>query len=328
MAFVVLIAKNGGFSALRVYVGGRSPDALYLTELGSYVWYAPRLVVPASFCLFALAVRQRSRKIGIGAAFALAATLLLTVPMGARIFLLPLLGGIVVFVYVHRRKRPSVFALLALMVIALFASYAAVIVREPGRRESAGSQFAMLVERPSQVFHLVLYRGDAEMAPALAGALTVVPERLGYRYGGASIGALFVRPIPRQLWHGKPEPDGRRIVAAVWPDLTGYFEPSYSTLLSFYWDFGIAGVLAGMVMFGIGCRALYEWFLRHADSFGAQLIFSVALWFVVVETRDGPVDTVVFAGVILLPLVLLERFSALRRTRLRRLDQRPRLSAR
>jgi hypothetical protein len=248
--------------------------------------------------------------------------------MGARIFLLPLLGGIVVFVYVHRLKRPSVFALLALTVIALFASYAAVIVREPVRRESAGSQFAMLVERPGQVFHLILYRGDAEMAPALAGALTVVPEQLGYRYGGSSIGALFVRPIPRQLWHGKPEPDGERIVEEVWPNLAGNFAPSYSTLLPFYWDFGIAGVVAGMALFGIGCRALYEWFLRHADSFGAQLIFSASLWFVVLGTRDGPVDTVVFAGIILLPLVLLERLSVLRRTRLHQLDEGPRLSTR
>ena len=46
-------------------------------------------------------------------------------------------------------------------------------------------------------------------------------------------GRLFVRPIPRQLWRGKPQPGNERVVAAAWPNLAGYFAPSFSPLLSF-----------------------------------------------------------------------------------------------
>jgi hypothetical protein len=328
LALLALVTRFSGLSALRILVHGRSEEEARLSHESSYVWYAARLFVPAALCLLALALRERSRRIGVAAALLIAASLLVTIPLGSRIFLLPLLGGIFVLVYVRRGTRPSPLLLAVLAVAALFASYAAVIVREPERRQNAGAQFALLVHRPYHLFDLILYRGDAEMAPVLAGALTVVPERFGYRYGRASVGEIVVRPIPRQLWHGKPEPGDERIVAAVWPRLSGHFHPSFSSLLSFYWDFGIAGVMWGMAVFGIGCRALYEWFRRHADSFAAQLIYSAALWYVVVGVRDQPVDTIVLASFVVLPLILLERFSASRWASVRRSLARARVSQR
>jgi hypothetical protein len=285
----------------------RNQDVTKASSSSSYVWYASRLVVPAALCLTALAVRERSKRLGLGAAFAVAASLFLTVPIGSRIFLLPLFGGIIAFAYLHRQRRPSVPVLVGLLVAAFFISYAAVVVREPERRGQAGAEFARLVTKPTQVFSLMLHRGDAEMAPVLAGALTVVPDRLGYRYGGATIGEFFIRPIPRQLWHAKPKPAGEQVVETVWPDLAGFFHPAFSPLLPLYWDFGFAGVFGGMALFGFGCRVIYEWFRRHADRFAAQLIFSAAIWYVVVGVRNEPVDTAVLASFVVLPLILIER---------------------
>jgi hypothetical protein len=275
----------------------------------SYVTYGARLLVPAAVCLVAVAVRDRSRPLAIAAGLFLAVTLALLVPVGSRVFLLPLLGGILVFSYVHRGKRPSPVVLLSLTVAALFVSYAAIVVRDDHARSHLGSEAAKLARRPTLVFDPILRRADADMAPALAGALTVVPEELGYRYGRATLGELFIRPLPRELWHGKPQPSRRQVVEAVWPQLPEHFDPAFSPVLSFFWDFGIPGVLVGMALFGVGCRTLYAWFLRHGREFSAQLIFSVALWYVVVAARNDPVDTVVLASFVVLPLVLIERFA-------------------
>jgi hypothetical protein len=313
---------------LAMGIAGRSDQVGSVAVPSDYATYGARLLVPAALCLAALALRDRSRRIVLAAALALGASLALLAPLGSRVFLLPLLGGIFVFAYIHRRRRPSAFVLLAVMVAALFGSYAAVVVREPQRRDDARAEFTRLLQRPDRVFDLIFHRGDAEMAPVLAGALTAVPDRLGYRYGGATIGDLLVRPIPRQLWQDKPKPGGTQVVATVWPHLSGNFHPAFSPLLSFYWDFGLAGVLGGMAFFGFACRVLYEWFLRHADSFAAQLIFSVALWYVVIGARNEITDTLVHASFVLLPLILLVRFSEPRGSIVRPLLGRARVSQR
>src|SRR5439155_12349941 len=112
-------------------------------------------------------------------------------------------------------------------------------------------------ERPYVALTPVIDGEDAEMAPVLAGALRVVPSRLHYRYGGALLGGLVLRPIPRQLWPEKPQPSGRQVVQVTWPELAkSHFSPEFSPLLVFYWAFGLAGVVAGMALFGLACRTL------------------------------------------------------------------------
>lgn len=332
LALTALAAVAFGALLMRVGHGfladARNQEVTRASSSSSYLWYGSRLVVPAALCLVALAVRERSRRLGIGAAFAIAASLLLTVPIGSRIFLLPLLGGMLVFAYVARQRRPSGRVLLGLTVVALFASYAAIVVRDEHARAHVGAEVVKLARRPDLVFDVILRRGDAEMAPVLAGALTVVPERLGYRYGGATIGQFLVRPIPRQLWHEKPKPAGEQIVESAWPSLAGSFHPAFSPLLPLYWDFGIAGVFGGMALFGVACRALYDWYRRHADEFAAQLVFAVAIWYVVVGVRNEPVDTAVLASFVVLPLILIERLSGSRWTIVRPLRARARLSRR
>jgi hypothetical protein len=154
---------------------------------------------------------------------------------------------------------------------------------------------------------------DAEMAPVLAGALRVVPSQLHYRYGGALFGDLLVRPIPRPLWPGKPQPSETQVIRTVWPALAkDRFQPAFSPLLSFYWDFGLAGVATGMALMGVAFRTLYEWFRRHSASFAAQTIFAVGLWMLVSAVRYNPAQTIVLTCVLVLPLVLVERCANLR----------------
>jgi hypothetical protein len=315
VALLVIVWPVGGYRRFTILLDGQTWEVgQLLSARGSYPLMAAMLVVPAAILLLALGLRERRRGLLAAAALTFAFALGVMVPLGSRTFLLPLVGGAVTLAYVRRGARPRGVTVVALAILAFIASYAAITVREPGKRAQLDVYVQRFVQRPWVAFSPVTKGEDANMAPVLAGALRVVPSDLGYRFGGATLGDLVLRPIPRSVWPGKPKPSRLRVVRAVWPSLAeDGFQPEFSPLLVFYWDFGIAGVFAGMAFFGIACRALYEWFLRHRANFAAQMIFAISLWLVPAGARNDPVETIVFACVLVLPLIVLERCSGLRR---------------
>ncbi len=147
------------------------------------------------------------------------------------------------------------------------------------------------------------------MAPALAGALTAIPDPLGYRFGGATFGDRRTAPVPRELWADKPLPHVTEVTKEVWPVAveTGGFNPAFTPVLSFYWDFGVFGVFAGMALLGVLARSLWEYFLRFRSSFAAQLLFATALCYLVVVLRHDPVLMTVWALILFVPLVAVLR---------------------
>jgi hypothetical protein len=328
VALAVIVWPVGGYRRFTILFDGQTWEVgQLLYAKGSYPLLAVMLVVPAAILLLALGLRERRRGLLAAAALTFAFALGVMAPVGARTFLLPLVGGSVTLAYVRRGARPRAVTVVALVLLAFVASYALITIREPARRAHLDYYVRQFAERPWIAFAPVTEREDANMAPVLAGALRVVPSGFGYRYGGAFFGDLALRPIPRPVWPEKPEPSRLRVVETVWPDLAkDGFQPEFSPLLIFYWDFGIAGVFAGMAFFGIACRTLYEWFLLHRANFAAQMIFAISLWLVVAGARNDPVETIVFACVLVLPLILLERCSGWRRTLPTALRPRARLS--
>jgi hypothetical protein len=330
IALVVMLWPAGGYRRFTILLEGQTDEVGQLIwAKGSYLFMTALLVIPAAIVLLGIAIRDRRRGVIIGAALTCLFALLLMVPLGARTFLLPLVGGGLTLAYISRDKRPRLVTVVGLIVLAVVGSYALAVLREPGVREHFVPMMRHVLERPDTPVQFLLEGEDAEMAAVLAGALNVVPSRLHYRYGRATFGDLALRPIPREVWADKPKTSERQVVEATWPGFAKFgFHPAFSPLLVFYWDFGIAGVFAGMALLGIFCRTLYEWFLRHRGNLAAQMIFAVGLWLVAAAARYSPVDTIVFATFLVLPLILLERFCALRRPIIRPLFARARLSQR
>jgi hypothetical protein len=145
------------------------------------------------------------------------------------------------------------------------------------------------------------------MAPALAAALSVIPERLPHTYGRTIFGDLLLRPLPRALWPEKPQPPRRKLIATIWPVefQRGTINVEFSALVYPYWDFGLLGVLAGLMAGGILARYLYEYLLVRGSTMHGQVLFALALWFVVIGLRDSPVDTVVRGVFVLSPVWLM-----------------------
>ncbi len=311
-ALALVLLPGGGLDAVDTFFGGRSAELSELIDGSSiYLWYGSLVVVPAALIAVAIALSDRRPRVVALAAVLVAVALLRTVPTGNRVFLIVLLGGIVVFAFLRVQRRPGVVALVVGLCLALFASQTVLTFRDSETRDSVGSVLRGLVSAPTHALG-PLYRGpDAEMAPALAGALIVVPDRLGYRFGGATFGDLLVRPIPRQLWPDKPEPPGHQIAVEVWPVAvaTGGFDPAFTPMLSFYWDFAVFGVLLGMAAIGVLARALKEYLAAHIESFAAQLIFAAGLWFLVVALRHDTTLVAVWGLVVFGPLLVVLRLA-------------------
>jgi hypothetical protein len=327
-ALLVIVWPAGGYRRFTILLEGQTWEGSHLISArGSYPLFAAMLVVPATILLLALGLRERRRGLLAAAALTFAFAAGLMIPLGARTFLLPLVAGCVTLAYVSRGARPRAVTVVALVLLAFVVSYALLTVREPARRAHLSYYADQFAHSPWVALTPVIDGEDAEMAPVLAGALRVIPSRLHYRYGATFFGDLALRPIPRPFWPDKPKPSYLRVVRAVWPTLAkDRFQPEFSPLLVFYWDFGIAGVFAGMAIFGIACRTLYEWFLRHRANTSAQVIFVIALWLIVSGARSDPVGTVVLTSFFIFPLILLERCSSLRRPTVSPFRARARLS--
>lgn len=306
VALLVFLPTSEGIESLRLLFRGRTGELAELARSSSnYLWYGSLLFAPAAFVLIGLAMRARTPML-VAAAIVVSALALARVgPVGGRIVLLPLVGGVFILAYVIRDRRPRWLTLASVTAAALVASFFIGHVRDPTDGLTARSAVEELQDRPQAVLDPVLRGADAEMVLALSAALTVVPDELPHRYGGATVGNLVTRPIPRELWPGKPLSPGEKVVSTVWPQYFPDLNPAFSPLLVLYWDFGLVGVVVGMLVFGALARLLYDWFRRYHLAFGAQLVYSVALWLVVIASRDDPVATLALGSFVVLPVVAI-----------------------
>jgi hypothetical protein len=317
-SFVAFLMSSSGFSSLSLIFRGRNPELSQdVARTTFYLWFSFFFLVPATLILVAVGLERR-RKVLLLVGLALGALFLLrTVPLGARIAILPLLGGAFVFYHLRRSRRPSVVVLAALVLIALVGSAFLSDLRGRGTRGESVAQTVVRATRPHRIVAPLVSGPDSEMAPVLAAALTQIPKKLHYTYGRTIFGDLVSRPIPRALWGDKPELPREKLIASLWPieSKRGGINTEFSVLLYFFWDFGIPGVVVGMLLFGVGARTLFEYFQNYRQSTAVQLLYSLALWFVVIGLRNSPVDTFVQLVFVVFPAWLAVRLSEWRGVR-------------
>lgn len=317
LSFLLFVAQSGGLGALSTVLGGRSYALTTLTsESPKYLDYGSLMLVGPAVLLFSL---YRQRQTGAMLALtvvAFAAAAIVRGSSGSRYALLPLFGGMLVFWFVSRGRRPRLLTSVVLIAVALVVSAGIVYGRNAKAETSptAGADYkaglAKAVSSPGAPLEPIIKSGDAAMAPWLTAAMTVIPQQMGYGYGRYMAIDLFTRWIPRQLWSGKPQPPHTQVtdqIAPV-PGTVQYIHPAYSVLMHAYLDFGMFGAL-WLLGYGVMLRALFEWFLIHSRSVPAMLIFSLGVVLTVPALRDNPVDTLILIGVLFLPIALAYRLA-------------------
>lgn len=122
------------------------------------------------------------------------------------------------------------------------------------------------------------------------------PEVWDFQYG-KTILSILITPIPRALWLDKPEVS---MAGKFYEEYYGYSRPAgkgaagYSTVGDFYLNFHVAGIILGMFVFGLFCRAFQVFCLgfdlNKADAAG---ILFFALNALVLVSQAGTISDII-----------------------------------
>jgi hypothetical protein len=321
LAFLLFLEQGGGLSLAQALAGRSATLQAHATGSSAYLANGTLLLVGPPVLLFALYLQRRTRPMLLLVLCSSAAVVLVRGSSGSRLALLPVLGGMFVYWYVSRGRRPGLVTSVVVIGVALIVS-ASIYYGRGGASEAqtnptAGADykagFEKAISSPGAVLDPILKSADGSMAPGLAAAMIMIPQDMDYGYGRYTLTDLATRWIPRGLWPGKPDPPQTQVTQHVAPppnQQTPYWI-TYSILLDGYLDFGMFGALL-LTMYGAILRVLYEWFRQHRNSVSAMLTFSLGICLIPYAIRDGLMDTVVLVGIIFLPIFLAYRFAVSR----------------
>jgi glycosyltransferase involved in cell wall biosynthesis len=281
---------------------------------GAYFTLLAQFAIPGLGLRLSLLVeRGAGRRAIASTATGLVLFLLLTVPTEERGFLIE--GGlIVVAILLMFRPRfrlllvPAVIAGLLLLVVTQAARDAVRIdgTASPAAvaRYLAPDQWTRTLENQFASFQ---WAADVH---AYASAL----------HGTNPLVALLVKPVPRQLWPGKPSGLGAELTATVYPTASAagvnFAVPLYAEL---QFALGAAGALIGLALLGAllaaGLRTALSW-PRPVQPV-ARVLF---LWAGFLLIRGDLSDSVPVAVAALLPLVVIAWWSRVKPPRTLILD--------
>lgn len=159
---------------------------------------------------------------------------------------------------------------LAMGVAALLVLVAVRDVRMLGPTLDQAGQVA-LASLPSSIADLVFaVVREFREAEIFAVLVAITPEVIPFLYGRSYVEVLF-QPIPRVLWASKPVPAGF-MVGQV---LRGVNVGTPSTVMGeLYLNFGVFGIVPGMLLFGLLCAMVDHWLKDNRDSPAVVLVFS------------------------------------------------------
>jgi oligosaccharide repeat unit polymerase len=224
--------------------------------------------------------------------FALLIVIVSQIPnTGSRAFQVPALLSIVVLRYALRGKRPSTRTLLvgALVLFLLGIELPRFYRDSLDLGASLTSIGTSAVSNPQSLLSDFATGADTAMIDDLSAELNVVPDVLPWQWGQTYLNAA-VQWVPRQLWDAKPHVADNDLVHTIDPidyppDTTAGF--SFSVIGEPYLNFGIAGVIAVLVLFGGFWRVFYEWFRRDPSNRSVATIYALSWPWLLVYMRGS-----------------------------------------
>jgi oligosaccharide repeat unit polymerase len=266
------------------------------TKIGYFIAF--QLVPGVALVLIALrftSASPRGRIVAVGLGV-VSIFILLGGGQRGRLFVPLLAAGLVWFKTTRRRIGPRRLAVFGVLVMLLISAVVAV------GRGSAGSRSLTTKNLVTAQFG----SGSDLFAP-LAGLAETVPSRLPY-LNGSSYLETFVFPVPRALWHAKPEGEISRVtVVFAAGDASGLAFPEIGEM---YANFGLIGVVFGSFLLGL----LVEWlWIRLAQSISLRETVLISVCFAVllqifVRGAIAPM-LVTFGGLLAATLLVCRRGS-------------------
>lgn len=282
-------------------------------SVSAYLYHAPTLWIPTALMFFALWLDKKQIKHLVWSIAAASVLLIVRGPVGGRLTLVPLVLGAIIFFYLYRDRRPKWRTVLIASLIGVFVWTTIVEVRNENVRKDQGvaGTLKYLADNPDAVIKPFTQGQDAAMAQGLAAAIPLIPDTFGYTYGMSTVGDLFTRVVPRQLWPGKPISPREEITRELWPASyrSHTANPEYSILLSFYRDGGLFGVAIGMSLLGVLFALVRNWWRRNPSVLLVTMAYAIFVANVPMTIRDSPTDSVIRLAFGLLPVWVAYRYA-------------------
>lgn len=159
---------------------------------------------------------------------------------------------------------------LAMGVAALLVLVAVRDVRVLGHTLDQAGQVA-LASLPSSIADVVLaVVREFRQAEIFAVLVAITPEVIPFLYGRSYVEVLF-QPIPRALFAGKPVAAGFMVGQLLRGVNVGIPSTAMGEL---YLNFGVFGIVPGMLLFGLLCAMVDHWLKDNRDSPAVVLVFS------------------------------------------------------
>jgi hypothetical protein len=264
-AFAIFLVTNGGSSILAALLSGRNAvSGTVLRESSGYLSSAPLWLAPIGILLITLPHRR-----WLGALFGLLLLVLsqvVTAGLGDRSWTLPTVAAVFLVWYLRRGRRPT--AATVAVALAFVFVFGVTVPRQYRNTDARAQPLSQLLLEDA------LHPGQA-MQDFFVGADTAMVDAV-------------TRPVPRAIWAEKPRAAETQLMAVIWPQFAsagvGF---SFSLFGEPYLNFGLFGVIAVSLAFGVFWRAAYMWF-RRAPMNPFVITFYALSWpFLFVYMRGG-----------------------------------------
>lgn len=274
MAALVLWSRLEGQSLARFFLPGVIAPAEKTgggTNL-AYLFLAIEWFIPA-FLILSVSGGFRARPVQ-WAYFAFVS--IAYTSLGFRYRLVILWAATFILAYLRRGRRPLASTLLvgggAFLLFAGWLGIARAVFKSSARHATAAPTFVEVARNSLS---------DTEVFETFGAVLDAVPGRVEFA-GADPYVYVFVQPIPRALWPGKPLPTFlEKIGHAIGTRAAGSAGAAVPHFGEYYLAFGWPGLVLGMAAFGAAVRALWAWYLADARNAWRQVVFAVSNGFLV-----------------------------------------------
>lgn len=299
-----------GFQNYIDLYGARGYSGSYFQHNSGYFEYGPYVVIPGSLILLTAWRKRRSLGTGILLALCVAITLALTVPRGDRTFILAFVLPIAVIWYLQRRRRPNVLTIVIALVVFMIAANVLAAQRHTGsaaRRAGIVNTVVSSITHPEQ--EVSSFMRGAEPSEFSVLEIEAHEYQVGFLHywPGSTLTSIAAGWIPHQILHTKPLSPLQHVTWTLFPSTTGGGSYGPTAFGSMFADDGWVTVVIFSALMGIGLRALWEYFRRHADSLGMQLLYAAVLPLIIILFRDDIVTGFAISVFLALPLVVCIR---------------------
>lgn len=277
-SFIIILKLSGGTS----YYFRNIRDAMVSITAGKTIFFMLVLLIKIPLLIWFCSLVDRRR---FSFSFLLYAGLaaFLLISLGERGHFISLLVSMMVcYNYLNKKVRlVSIFSVLLVLLsfLVILGQYRDFTERNY-RIKKAGFNVRIGIAATYNYFI-----GHFDQLRHVKDVIKHVPDNLDFQYG-KTFANLLVKPIPSAIWEGKPRGAGKIITESLYPKAQSLNVRIAPSLLGeLYLNFHLAGVIAGMFLFGVFCKALYSLLIRSYESKNMVLLYAFSLPFVLSELR-------------------------------------------